>query len=162
MEISPMFATRETDVRAIAQATQMEHQILDHVKQALRITLDWKAPAVSMPRKVSSVQFTMKSFSRHLLRMMDLEEHDGYMRVVVEEKPTLDTRIRRMQREHQEFRTTLEEMAPQVASLPALPEADFAYVCSQIEELLDRVDQHDVEEIELLQDTLLCDEGGEG
>lgn len=157
-----MFATRETDVRAIAQATQMEHQILDHVKQALRITLDWKAPSVSMPRKVSSVQFTMKSFSRHLLRMMDLEERDGYMRVVVDEKPGLDNRIRRMQRQHDEFRTTLEEMTPQVASLPALSETDFAYICSRIEELLDRVDQHDVEEIELLQDTLLCDEGGEG
>lgn len=157
-----MFATRETDVRAIAQATQMEHQILDHVKQALRITLDWKAPVVSMPRKVSSVQFTMKSFSRHLLRMMDLEECDGYMRVVAEEKPSLDNRIRRMQRQHQEFRATLREMEPQVSSLPALPEDEFAYVCSLIEELLDRVDQHDVEEIELLQDTLLCDEGGEG
>jgi hypothetical protein len=53
-------------------------------------------------------------------------------------------------------------MAPDIAALPALAEEDFEFVCSQIEELLDRVDQHDVEEIELLQDTLLCDEGGEG
>jgi hypothetical protein len=157
-----MFATRTSDVRAVAQASQMEHQILDHVKQALRITLDWKAPAISLPRKISSVQFTMKSFSRHLLRMMDLEERDGYMTVVVEEKPNLDCRIKRLQREHQAFRARLEEMAPDVAALPALAEDDFEFVCTQIEELLDRVDQHDVEEIELLQDTLLCDEGGEG
>ena len=157
-----MFATRATDVRAVAQASQMEHQILDHVKQALRITLDWKAPAVSLPRKISSVQFTMKSFSRHLLRMMDLEERDGYITVVVEEKPNLDCRIKRLQREHQAFRRRLEEMAPDISALPALAEDAFESVCTQIEELLDRVDQHDVEEIELLQDTLLCDEGGEG
>ncbi len=157
-----MYSTRTANVHEAARASQMEHQILDHVKQALRITLDWKAPAVSLPRKVSSVQFTMKSFSRHLLRMMDLEERDGYMSVVLEEKPNLDSRIRRLQREHRAFRQRLEEMTPDVAALPALAEDEFEFVCSQISDLLDRVDQHDVEEIELLQDTLLCDEGGEG
>jgi hypothetical protein len=84
------------------------------------------------------------------------------MSVVVEEKPNLDGRIKRLQREHREFRQRLEEMGPDVAALPALADDEFEYVCSQIAELLDRVDQHDAEEIELLQDTLLCDEGGEG
>lgn len=155
-------SSRTSDVRAMAQASQMEHQILDHVKQALRITLDWRAPSISLPRKMSSVQFTMKSFSRHLLRMMDLEERDGYMTVVLEEKPNLDARIRNLQRQHREFRQRLDELGPDVGALTALPEDQFEYVCSQIAELLDRVDQHDVEEIELLQDTLLYDEGGEG
>jgi hypothetical protein len=155
-------SSRTSDVRAVAQASQMEHQILDHVKQALRITLDWKAPSVSLPRKMSSVQFTMRSFARHLLRMMDLEERDGYMTVVLEEKPNLDSRIRNLQRQHRAFRQRLDEMGPDIAALPAFAEDQFEYVCSQIVELLDRVDQHDVEEIELLQDTLLYDEGGEG
>jgi hypothetical protein len=155
--------TRQTsDVRAIAQSSQMEHQILDHVKQALRVTLDWKAPSIGLPRKMSSVQFTMKSFSRHLLRMLDLEERDGYLTVVLEEKPNLDARIKRLKRDHREFRAQLEEMSPTIASLTALPEDEFEFICSQIAELLDRVDQHDVAEIELLQDTLLHDEGGEG
>lgn len=155
-------SSRTSDVRAMAQASQMEHQILDHVKQALRITLDWRAPSISLPRKMSSVQFTMKSFARHLLRMMDLEERDGYMTVVLEEKPNLDARIRNLQRQHREFRQRLDELSPDIGALTALPEDQFEYVCSQIAELLDRVDQHDVEEIELLQDTLLYDEGGEG
>ena len=59
-----------TDARAQAQASCMEHQILDHVKSALRVTLDWKAPSIGLARKTSSVQFTAKSFTRHLLRMM--------------------------------------------------------------------------------------------
>ena len=157
-----MYTQRTTDGRAVAQASQIEHQILDHVKQALRITLDWRAPSIGLPRKMSSVQFTMKSFARHLKRMIELEERDGYMSVVLEEKPNLDSRIRRLQREHREFRTRLDEMAPTIASLTALPEDQFEFVCSEIAELLDRVDQHDVAEIELLQDTLLHDEGGEG
>jgi hypothetical protein len=161
MEFS-MFTQGTDDARAIAQASQVEHQILDHVKQALRITIDWKAPSIGMPRKMSSVQFTMKSFARHLQRMMDLEERDGYMSVVRDLKPNLDARIKRLQREHREFRARLDELQPTVAALTALPEDEFEFVCSQISELLDRVDQHDVAEIELLQDTLLHDEGGEG
>ncbi|MCC6494157.1 MAG: hypothetical protein IT424_14180 [Pirellulales bacterium] len=151
-----------SDARAIAQASCIEHRILDHVKQALRVTLDWKAPAIGLPRKASSVEFTTKSFARHLVRMMDLEEQDGYMSVVLEEKPHLEHRVRRLERQHQQFRAGLEELAPEIDSMQALPEDQFEFLASRIVELLDRVDQHDLEEIELLQETLLCDEGGEG
>lgn len=151
-----------SDVRAIAQASCMEHQILDHVKQALRVTLDWKAPAIGLARKVSSVQFTTKSFARHLLRMMELEEQDGYMTVVLEEKPHLEHRVRRLERQHRDFRQTLDELSAEIDSMQALSEDQFEFVLSRILELLERVDQHDLEEIELLQNTLLCDEGGEG
>jgi hypothetical protein len=154
--------TTGNDARAQAQASCMEHQILDHVKQALRVTLDWKAPSIGLPRKMSSVQFTTKSFARHLIRMMDLEERDGYMAVVREQKPHLDHRVKKLERQHEKFREYLEELTAPIASLTALPEDEFEFVCSRIAELLDLVDQHDVEEIELLQDTLLCDEGGEG
>ncbi|RIK74043.1 MAG: hypothetical protein DCC67_17130 [Planctomycetota bacterium] len=140
----------------------MEHRILDHVKQALRVTLDWKAPAIGMPRKMASVQFTTKSFARHLLRMMDLEEQDGYMAVVLEEKPHLEHRVRQLERQHRNFRNTLGELAPHIEAMQALPEDEFEFISSRILELLDRVDQHDLEEVELLQETLLCDVGGEG
>ena len=33
------------DTSSQANAAWMEHQILDHVKQALRVTLDWKVPS---------------------------------------------------------------------------------------------------------------------
>jgi hypothetical protein len=157
-----MYAPTSTDVRNEAQASWMEHQILDHVKQALRVTLDWKAPAISMPRKMSSVQFTMKSFQRHLVRMMDLEEHDGYMTVVLERKPHLDSRVKRLKRDHRQFRRRLEDLEPEIAAMTALDEDRFKGICSDIAALLDSVDEHDACEIELLQDTLLCDEGGEG
>jgi hypothetical protein len=140
----------------------MEHQILDHVKSALRVTLEWRAPTIGLSRKMSSVQFTTKSFMRHLLRMIELEEQDGYMTIVREEKPHLEHRVAKLERQHAEFRHELEELKPEVASLAALPADQFEFVCSRIVDLLDSVDQHDLDEIELLQETLLSDEGGEG
>lgn len=150
------------ELRAHAQAAWMEHQILSHLKQALRVTLNWKAPSVSMPRKMSSVQFTMKSFQRHLVRMMDLEEQDGYMTAVVERSPNSSPRIQRLEREHAEFREQLEDLTPDVSALTAFDEDRFEATCARISELLNRVDMHDVNEIELLQETMLCDDGGEG
>jgi hypothetical protein len=151
-----------SDARAAAQASCLEHQILDHVKQALRVTLQWKAPAFGLSRKISSVQFTTKSFMRHLQRMMDLEEDEGYMDAVRQQKPNLEPRVQRLQQQHDEFRELMEELKPEVAVLPALPSARAQVVCHRLVDLLNRVDQHDIEEIELLQRALVCDEGGEG
>ena len=62
----------------------MEHQILQHVKDALRITLGWDTRSVGVARKVSSVQFTRCSGRQHSTRVMGLEEEDGYMTSVRE------------------------------------------------------------------------------
>jgi chromosome segregation ATPase len=157
-----MNAANAEEARTQAQAAYLEHQILDHLKKALRVTLDWQAPTVSLPRKMSSVQFTMKSFFRHLNRMMDLEERDGYMAAVVERNPNSDARVRRLQRDHASFRKTLDELKPEINAMTALTEEQFDAVCRQVADLLACVDLHDVNEIELLQETMLCDSGGEG
>ncbi|QDS99829.1 hemerythrin domain-containing protein [Adhaeretor mobilis] len=150
------------DSRSQASATWMEHQILDHVKQALRVTLDWKVPAVGMPRKLSSLQFTMKSFQRHLQRVMEMEERDGYMTIVADSKPNMEVRIEHLRRDHGLFREWMEELAPEIESLSEFQEEEFDGLCQRIGEMLDSIDRHDADEIELLQETLLFDEGGEG
>ena len=148
--------------RTEGNAAWMEHQILDHVKQALRVTLNWQVPAVGMSRKLSSVRFTLKSFLRHLERLMDLEEQDGYMMVVAELKPNMQHRIDRLEHDHVEFRHWSEQLQHKLEEIKESQFEQFIQACRQIEELLSSVDLHDKEEIRLLQETLLCDEGGEG
>lgn len=151
-----------SDQRVLADASRMEHEVLDHVKQALRVTLEWKAPAVGMPRKMSSLRFVAKSFCRHLQRMIDLEEQDGYMAVVAEWKPNLDARIRRLQRDHGSIRKQISDIEPEIDAITEYQLEHFNKVCRQIVSLLEEVDRHDEEEIDLLQESLLTDEGGEG
>ena len=150
------------DTRSQANAAWMEHQILDHVKQALRVTLDWKVPSVGLPRKLSSVQFTLKSFQRHLERLMDLEEQDGYMVIVAETKPNMSIRLERLEHEHDDFRQKIRSLLPEVEALCEFQAEEFERACAEIHQLLEQVDRHDADEIDLLQETLLCDEGGEG
>ncbi len=145
-----------------ANVARMEHQILDHVKQALRVTLDWKVPSVGLPRKLNSVQFTLQSFQRHLERLMDLEEQDGYMTLVFEAKPNMHFRVERLAQDHNNFRNVMRHLLPVVEALEEFQDEEFDILCREITDLLEQVDRHDTEEIDLLQEALLMDEGGEG
>jgi len=150
------------DTRKEGNAAWMEHQILDHVKQALRVTLNWQVPSVGMPRKLSSVRFTLKSFLRHLERLMDLEEQDGYMVVVTELKPNMQHRIEQLVHDHVQFRKWSEQILLEVEAISESQCEQFTQACQRIAKLLACVDRHDKDEILLLQESLLSDEGGEG
>ena len=149
------------DKSAISTAC-MEHQILHHIKQALRVTLEWQAPAVSMPRKLSSLQFTIKSFQRHLERVMCLEEEGGYMAEVLDSRPHFQPRIDQLASDHARFRARLQELIPELNDISEWEEPRFDEVCRDLRTLLNEVDRHDEQEIELLQESMLFDDGGEG
>jgi hypothetical protein len=140
----------------------MEHQVLEHIKQALRVTINWHAPAVSMPRKLSSLQFTIKSFQRHLERVISIEEEGGYMVEVIEAKPHFQNRIDQLAGHHARFRSRLLRLIRELNDINEWEEPRFDEVCENLKNLLDDVDRHDLQEVELLQESLLMDDGGEG
>lgn len=140
----------------------IEHQMLEHVKGALRVTVDWQAPAVSLSRKKSSIRFSLQSFCRHLERLMAIEEQDGYLTVVADAKPFLQEKIARLAGDHDRFRHTVKEIVPRLEAVGDWQEEEFEEICHEIKALLNDVDRHDKEEVQLLQETLAYDEGGEG
>jgi hypothetical protein len=153
-----MTTIKDTSVSTAA----MEHAVLDHIKQAMRVTLDWQAPEVSLPRKISSLQFTIKSLQRHLERVMSIEEEGGYMAVVRDAKPHLQDRLESLAGDHQSFRGRLRELLPKLDLLSDWQEANFDQACEELRQLLDDIDRHDKQEVELLQQSLWDEEGGEG
>ncbi len=140
----------------------MEHQVFEHIKQALLVTLNWQAPAVSMPRKLSSLQFTIKSFQRHFDRVISIEEEGGYMADVVEAKPYMHERIAQLTGDHVRFRERLRKLLPQLNDIKEWDEPKFEQVCDELRTLIADVDRHNQQEVELLQESMLVDDGGEG
>jgi hypothetical protein len=147
---------------SIASTSWIEHKVLGHIKQALLVTLDWNAPVVSLPRKLSSLQFTMKSFRRHFERVMSIEEEGGYLDEFADAKPNLQSRIDRLHADHKRFRARIRQLVVELDRLTEWEEEAFGSLCLEIRQLLCDVDRHNAEEIELLQESLLMDEGGEG
>jgi len=154
-----MSATRPDSLSSVSW---IEHQMLDHIKGALRVTLDWDAPSVSLARKKSSVKFSLQSFCRHLERLIAIEEEDGYLEAVAESKPNLEPRIRRLRKDHERFRQWVCELAPRIEDVQDWQEDEFRAACDDVRALLHEVDEHDHKEVALLQETLILDEGGEG
>jgi hypothetical protein len=93
---------------------------------------------------------------------MNIEEQDGYMSFVEEIKPNMHFRVDRLEHDHNQFRQAMDNLLPKVDSLSEYDDQEIEAVCGEIYSLLERIDQHDKEEIELLQDSMWCDEGGEG
>lgn len=152
------------DTRDTTQAgvSWLEHQMLEHIKGALRVTVNWNTPHVGNARKRSSIAFAMKSFERHLERLMAIEEEGGYMYMVADAKPNTHERIKELREEHDYFRREVRELQGRLKVLEDWQADELERVCDDIRGLLDDVDHHDQAEVKLLQETLLYDEGGEG
>ncbi len=150
------------DCTTRAAQCRMEHEILQHVKSALRLTLDWDVGSVGLTRKVSSVRFTMHSFFRHMERIMSLEEEDGYMVVVGEVKPNLIEKATALEHEHDEFRASIVSIGPTMERIGTKDEQRFNDLCGEINLLLKRIDRHNAKESDLLREACWIDDGGEG
>jgi len=147
---------------SIASTACMEHQVLEHIKQALLVTLNWQAPVVSMPRKLSSLQFTIQSFERHLKRVFSIEEEGGYMADVADARPYFEDRITQLAKDHARFRERLRKLIAELNEINEWEEPRFREGCDDLRALLDDIDTHDDRERDLLQESILVDDGGEG
>lgn len=150
------------DGRALARQALFEHELLERLKEALRLAKSWRVDSVGFERKRSSVCFTAQSLCRHLERLMELEEEGGYMGDVLEAKPQLADDVAALRDDHDEFRRMLADLMPRTADCSLLGESELEELCDELESLLVRIDEHDKREIDLYQEGLLSEEGGEG
>ncbi|MEX2111575.1 MAG: hypothetical protein WD845_00225 [Pirellulales bacterium] len=150
------------DHQDIQQQVLIEQAILAHVVSALRTTLSWKVREYDFSRKLSSLLFVCESFQRHLKRLLRLEQSEGYMAVVLDSRPELSDEVRGLRRYHTEFRKKLREILARLRSVAHTDLAGFTQTSTELEMLLDRLDEHHRHEAALLQEALLRDEGGEG
>ena len=149
------------DAETLAKQALVEHETLDHVMDALRITLDWQVPRRDVAAKISSVCFMAQSFQRHLERLMALEEDGGYLQSARERQPHLWNRFEALRNEHKGFRETFRLLLPGLEQATSADVSLFHNLCHELSDLLVRVDAHSKAETELLQEAFLLEVGGE-
>ncbi|MCC7475448.1 MAG: hemerythrin domain-containing protein [Pirellulales bacterium] len=147
---------------SVSSSACMEHQVFEHIKQALLVTIHWQAPAVSMPQKLSSLQFTMKSFQRHFERVVAIEETGGYMADATLCKPYVQDRVEHLAKEHHSLRHRIGNLDAMLSDIKEWEDSKFDLACDELLQLIEDLDRHNQTEIELLQESMLFDEGGEG
>lgn len=151
------------DQHAITRQTQVEHEMLRHLMEGLRITVGWQVEGTDAARKLSTLRFMVESFQRHLERLLALEEQEGYMDLVLTGQPRLARTVTALKAEHQTFRTEARRLEERLEHLPGTDRAGLAEVCTELLVLLRSLDAHRSKEIALLQEAFVQeDSGGEG
>lgn len=146
----------------LAQQTQVEHGLLMLLMEGLRNTLTWKVPGVDFARKLSTLRFITQSFQRHLERVLSLEEYDGYMDLVTQASPQLSNTVDSLRVEHDRFRDEARHIVHRFEHISPKDTEAFARNCDELVDLLNRLDEHNKKEANLIQEAFVRDEGGEG
>jgi hemerythrin-like domain-containing protein len=145
-----------------SQQALIEHRLLRHLVDGLRATLEWQAAGDDFARKLSTLRFVSQSFQRHLERLLALEEYDGYLDDVAATTPQLARMVDALRRDHDQLRQATRRAVYRLEQVSSLDEAEFAGICDDLADLLDRVEAHSSKEVRLLQEAFHRDIGGEG
>jgi len=146
----------------VARQTQVEHEMLGHIMEGLRITMSWSLEGPDASRKVSTLRFVSQSFQRHLERLLALEEYDGYMSLALAASPQLGRMTDSLKAEHTQFRIDARKIVQRLERLPATDHATLNETCNQLLALLGRIEEHSRKEIALIQEAFGREGGGEG
>jgi uncharacterized protein YhaN len=136
----------------LIRQVSLEHQLLGHITQAVRGTMDWSAEGEGLSRKLSTVRFVVQSFQRHLDRLLTLEEQGGFMDLLLDCDSQRGARVEDLKQQHDQFREALKRVIPRLERVSPGDHAEFASVCDRIRNLLDRIDSHCLAEMFLVQE----------
>ena len=150
------------DRQEVARQTQVEHDMLKHLVEGLRMAAGWQVQGQDASRKLSTLRFVLQSFQRHLERLLALEEDDGYMGLVRACAPWLGRTTDALRAEHGRFRTEASRLVQRLERLPATDLAGLGEFCDDLLVLLGEIGEHSDKEMALLQEAFDRDEGGEG
>jgi hypothetical protein len=148
------------DRQDVAGQTKVEHELLQHLIQGLRVVVAWQVPGPDASRKLSTLRFIAQSFQRHLERLLAVEEDEGYMGLVRESSPRLGRTVDALQAEHEHFRTETSRIAVRLGLLPNTDLPALGQVCDELLALLGQIEKHSKKEMDLLQEAFKQDEGG--
>ena len=157
-----MLANLLTNHHDIAQQVHFESGLMNSLLEGLRAILAWKTQGDDYTRKLSTLAFVSKSLRRHLERLMNLEETDGYMDVVLETKPNLSKVVDQLRQEHDRFRHATKRFVRRFEQMSSTDRDTFDRTCEELADFLFRLERHSRREAKLIQETFEQEEGGEG
>ncbi|MBI5763048.1 MAG: hemerythrin domain-containing protein [Planctomycetes bacterium] len=129
----------------LASWIQTEHAKID----ALAVELQEKVaviPRAHQQQWITDVRASFDDFSGHVHRHQTLEEQDGYMTAVVEQRPTLSREVERLAHEHGELEQIMGGIKRQLTELSPDDALLIRDACRRIQNLLLYLEHHTKEE----------------
>lgn len=147
------------DRLATEQQALFEHQLLAHIAEALRTTIDWAVRTQDCSSRLPSLRFIANSFHRHLEHILELEEREGYLPAIGSRRHVdLHEQVNSLRREHDDFRVRLRNAVDRLERLSATDYLTVGEVCTGLLALLDEINDHNRREMLLIEEVRDRDE----
>ena len=147
------------DRSATEQQALFEHQLLAHIAEALRTTIDWALRTQDCSSRLPSLRFIASSFHRHLEHILELEEREGYLPAVDSRRHAdLRGQIDELRAEHDRFRQRLSVAVDRLEQVSACDYLTVGEVCTGLMALLDEINDHNRREMLLIEEVRERDE----
>ena len=135
--------------QSIAEWLQSEHEqvlvLSDRLRKCIAVV-----PRTGLGSWITDIRNHFEHFRAHLLRHIALEEDKGYLRIVLERRPTLAPRVQRLAHEHQELIQLVDNLNRSLIGLTDEDRLLAQDCCHRIGDLLNLVEHHESEENDLV------------
>jgi hypothetical protein len=160
MQHNKQKAHNAAEAQEIARQAEVELAILLGIEQSLRIALQWMTRGRGNSHKLSTLRFHTWSFERHLTRIQVLADHGGYMHLITDANPHLAGGVEVLRKEREELHSHLKGIIVRLDHVSRDDAVGFGQICADLERFLDYLRTHGERERELIQHSLIQEEGG--
>jgi len=129
----------------VAQRLREEHDRVDDLSDRLREHV-CVVPRTNIGHWIDIVHERFEHFRAHFTQHMALEEQEGYMVSVVENRPTLSIEVDRLKHEHREIVKIMDRIHVAVEQLDPNDRLLVYDCCRRIDNLLNYVEHHENDE----------------
>ncbi len=153
--------TENLSPRALAKWMQSEHQALRELGKLIRQHIA-DMPEVNRADWLRGLKVACERLRNHLDRHFAAKQEDGYLRAVVEMRPTLSTRVEHMRREHDEILHMAARILHDLSDVMPHNRLLVADLCARIQRFIAVVDDHEQREVMITMYVFSQDIGAEG
>ena len=150
------------DDGGIVKQCRIENEALRHTRNALLAIIDWPIEGTTYSRKLSGLRFQQRWFQQQVERVFAIEEHDGYMNLVLDLEPKYSQQVKQLQSEHVSLRNRLTQISTRLDRMQPDDLTTFNAICEELRFVIQSLDDHIEREKEILQLAFNQDVGGEG
>lgn len=132
-------------IHQIAKRLSREHFELEILMKRLQACVDFM-PRTNEAAWIEECRSVYAAFRNHLLKHMALEEADGYLTNVLEQRPGLGCEVERLQREHDSLSYLIESLGDAIEVLTPDEPLRIRDCCHRVRDLIAYIRHHEHDE----------------
>jgi len=131
------------DPEKIAHWMKSEHAAVDRLAEELRRQIAAVPAEAHRSKWWEELRGRYDHFRAHMIKHMSLEEKDGYLAVVRERRPSLESQVIALQREHHQLTAIMKRIDEEMDAAGVNDLLLLRDCCSRISCVIDYIDRHE-------------------